>query len=334
MNSAKSGNYGGVRAGVLGRAFAGLAAAFLMTLPLLVSAQGDDGWSPTRPVTMVVPFSPGGGSDIFGRAMASGLEEIVPDLTMKVENRTGGSGAVGYSYLLAQQGDPHFLLPSETTGVALPLSTDVQFHWTDFTPIAQVAEDAVMLVVRDDAPYEAPTDFVDAAKEESLAVGVASATGVDSVNVELLESDQGIELQTIVFNSGGEIVVALLAGDIDAGMLNPGEVLGQIEAGDLRAVTVFAENRYQDGLLSDVPTSLESGIDVSFTQYRGPFAAGNITDEQRAFWEDAFREYVESDQYRKYVSDNMLIATQRFGQEFEDYLERYEETLEGMTASE
>ncbi|MGH3329574.1 MAG: tripartite tricarboxylate transporter substrate binding protein, partial [Streptomycetales bacterium] len=61
---------------------------------------------------MVVPFSPGGGSDIFGRAMAKGIEEVRPGVNVTVENRPSGNGAVGYSYVFAREGDGHYLVPS------------------------------------------------------------------------------------------------------------------------------------------------------------------------------------------------------------------------------
>lgn len=312
------------------RNFTWQAACLLASVSLLTtigSAQEEPGWAPERNVTMVVPFSPGGGSDIFGRAMASGLEEVVPGLTVAVENRTGGSGAIGYSFLLNKRGDPHYLLPSETSAVSLPITTDVAFHWSDFTPIAQVAEDAVMMVVREESEFETIHDVIAAGKEEALLLGVAGANGVDSINGALLEQDQGIELQRVVFQSGGELIVALLAGDIDIAMLNPGEVMSYIESDDLRPILVFAENRYQGEPLADVPTSIEEGIDVAFSQYRGPFAAGDLTDEQRAFWEQAFRDYVESDQYQKYISDAFLIPTTRFGEDFEAFLTDYEADL-------
>jgi putative tricarboxylic transport membrane protein len=291
---------------------------------------GGSGWEPTRNVVMIVPFEPGGGSDILGRAIASGIEEVRPDVNVNVENRAGGSGAVGYSYLLEQQGEPHYLLASETAGVALPITTDTPFHWTDFTPIAQIAEDATLLVVNQDAPYRSLSDVIDAAGQERVIVGVAGATGLDTIVTSLMEEDQGVEFERVVFESGGEIVAALLAGDIDIAMLNPGEVIGQLEAGDMRALVAFADERYEGGQLSGIPTAKEEGVDVSFTQYRGAFGAGGIAPEERAFWEDALVEWTETESYNEYIESNYLISVVRTGQEFEDYLKEYESTLESV----
>jgi putative tricarboxylic transport membrane protein len=291
---------------------------------------GSSGWEPSRNVVMIVPFEAGGGSDILGRAIASGLEEVRPGVNVSVENRAGGSGAVGYSYLLEQEGNPHILLASETTGVALPLTTEVAWSWTDFTPIAQIGEDAILSVVDRDAPYESYPDVVEAAKKGRITVGVAGATSEDSIVASLVEQDQGVEFERVVFDSGGEIVAALLGGDIDTASLNPGEVIGQLEAGDLRALAVFAEERYEQPQLADVPTAKEQGVDVTFVQYRGTFAPGGISPEERKYWADAHVEWTNTESYEQYIDDNYLISVVRVGEEFADYLVEYEKTLRGV----
>jgi putative tricarboxylic transport membrane protein len=293
-------------------------------------AEEAGGWEPNRNVVMIVPFGAGGGSDILGRSMAAGIEKVAPGVNISVENRTGGSGAVGYSYLLEQEGNPHFLVATETAGVALPLTTEVAFHWSDFTPIAQIAEDATLGVVANDAPYQSLSDVVEAARQGQVTVGVAGATGLDTIVTSLIEQEQDVEFQRVVFESGSEIVTALLAGDIDFAMLNPSEVIGQFQAGEQRAVAVFADERYEGEELADIPTAKEQGVDVTFTQYRGAFAPGGITEEQRAFWEDALSRYTETEEYNQYIESNYLIPVLRTGEEFENFLQEYETTLESV----
>ena len=118
---------------------------------------GGAGWEPTQDVVMIVPFEAGGGSDILGRAMASGMEKV-REVNITVENRPSTTGAVGYSYLLEQQGDPHYLLASETTAVALPITTETPWTWEDFTPIGQTTrlEDPPLRVKVQDEPMADP----------------------------------------------------------------------------------------------------------------------------------------------------------------------------------
>lgn len=289
---------------------------------------GGSGWEPTQNVVMIVPFAPGGGSDILGRAMSAGMEQVEEGVNISVENRPAGSGAVGYSYLLEQTGDPHFLLASETTAIALPIATEASFQWSDFTQIAQIGEDATLVVTRDDAPYESLPDAIEAAKQERMNVGVTGATSLDAIVTALVERDQDVTFEQVVFESGAELVTALLGGDIAIAMLNPSEVIGQLESGDMRALAAVAEERYKGDLLADVPTAKEEGIDVSFTQYRGLFAAGDIQPEEKKYWEDTIVAWTETKDYDKFIEDNFLIPLLRRGQEFEDYLMEYEKQVE------
>jgi putative tricarboxylic transport membrane protein len=290
---------------------------------------GGAGWEPTQDVVMIVPFEAGGGSDILGRAMASGME-MVREVNITVENRPSTTGAVGYSYLLEQQGDPHYLLASETTAVALPITAETPWEWEDFTPIGQIAEDATMLLVPQDSEFASLQDVVDAAKQSRLTVGVAGTTGLDTIVFGLLEERAGVEFEYVVFESGGEIVNALLGGDIVMASLNPSEVIGQIEAGDLKGLVVFAEEPYEGGALADLPTAKQEGYDVAFTQYRGLFGPGGIQPEEEKYWADALVAWTETDNYDKYIRDNYLISLIRTGQEFESYLQEYEKTIRNV----
>jgi putative tricarboxylic transport membrane protein len=292
------------------------------------SGGGGSGWAPTQNVVMIVPFEAGGGSDILGRAMASGMEGVRKDINITVENRPSGSGAVGYAYLLEQQGDPHFLLASETTAVALPITTETPWTWEDFTPIAQIAEDATLMVVPQDSDFESLQDVLDVAEQQRLTVGVAGATGLDTIVFGLVERQEGVEFERVVFESGGEIVNAQLGGDIDLASLNPGEVIGQIESGDLKPLVAFAEERYEEEPLSSVPLAKEEGVDVSFTQFRGALAPGGIAPEEREYWADALVAWTETQDYKKYIADNYLMSKIRTGQEFESYLREQEQTLQ------
>lgn len=290
------------------------------------SESGGSEWEPQRPLEMIVPFSAGGGSDILARTMSSSIEEA-EEVSINVVNRPSGSGAAAYSSLLQNNGDPHYAMITETTGIALPITTDTPFHYSDFTPIVQIAEDTVILLVKDDSPYKSLPDMMDAAKQNRLSWGVTGTIGIDAIVTSLTEQNQGVKFNRVVFESGADATTALLADDIDGAIISPGEAVGQMEAGKVRALAVFADQRLEGELLASVPTAQEEGVNVSFPQFRGVFAAGEITDEERAFWTEAVMGWTETDSYKKYVRDNFLVSVTRKGQEFEDYLKEYENTM-------
>jgi len=289
-------------------------------------------WRPDGDVTMVVPFSPGGGSDRAGRALAAAIEVSVPDINVKVENREGGSGAVGYSYFLGQKGKARTLLATETALLALPVSGNVQFTHKDFTPIMKVAEDFALLVVPAASPRQSCPDVVEAARTGRVVAGVSGSAGVDNIVLSLTEQHDRVRFDRVVFESGGELIAALRGQQIDIATLNPGEVIGQLESGDLRALCAFAEKRYEYGALQRIPTATEQGIPVSFAQFRGVLAPGGITEAQRRYWIDTMTRALQTEEYRRYIQESYLQPITAPGAEFADYLERNRVLLEKALA--
>jgi putative tricarboxylic transport membrane protein len=291
------------------------------------SAKAEDGsWKPSS-VTMIVAASPGGGSDLMGRTVASGIEGVASGVNVTVENRPGGSTAVGYSHLLNQEGKPEFLAAAETTLSALPLATKTPYRWDDFTPIAQIAEDALMVAVKADSPYKTLADL--AASDEKLAAGIVAAVGPDSVCLDLLSKAQGASYEPVVFESAGESNTALLAGNIDFLINNPAESKAYVESGDMRFLASFTEERFETPALAEVPTATEQGVDVVFGQWRGVMAPGGIDDAAVKYWQDTMLAWTETDSYTEYIAENDLIPLVKTGDEFSGFLTDYEETLAG-----
>lgn len=312
---------------------AGIAAVSIAALAGCSSAAGQEsdaagGFEPND-VRMVVPFAAGGGSDVSGRAIASALEEAT-GATITVENREGGSGAVGYSHFLAQEGNADYLLASETALLALPLTTDVDFDHTSFTPIMKLGDDYTLMVVPADSEFETCTDVVDAAKSDGVVAAVSGAVSLDEVVFTLIEQDQDVQFDRVPFEGGSEVIAGLLGGQVEVGSLNPSEVLGQLESGDLRALCALSDERYEYEELGDIPTAIEQGIDVSFAQFRGFIAPGGISDEAREFWIDAAKQFAESEAYTAYIEENLMQANALYGDDFVDYLEQNSADLEAV----
>ena len=275
---------------------------------------------------MIVPFAPGGGSDQSGRALADGLERATGG-TISVENIQGGSGAIGYSEFLGMHGDGSKLLATETAMMALALTQDVRFSYKDFTPIFKAGDDFAILVTRPDSGYETGMDLVDAARGASILVGVSGATSLDEILFSLIEGDQQVEFDRVPYESGGEVLAALLGGHIEAGLLNPSEVLGQLQSGDLKALCALAYERYEAAELADIPTGLEQGLNVAFAQFRAVIAAGGIDDEVKQRWVEAAKDYAQTDEYRAYLADNFLVEAPLYDAELGEYFVQYSDEL-------
>jgi putative tricarboxylic transport membrane protein len=261
---------------------------------------------PVGPVTMVVPFAAGGGSDIAGRAVADGLVSVTPGLNISVDNREGGQGAVGYSYLLGKTGSPQYLLATETSLLSLPASVEVAFSHRSFTPIFKVGEDFTLLVARPDSPISSCADAVE--------------QGPDALVFSQIRATTGADLDTVPYEGGGESMAAVLGGQVELASLNPSEVIGQLRAGELKALCVFADQRYTYPELAGIPTSVEQGVNVVFAQFRGVIAPGELNPRAREFWVQAARRFAGSPAYREYVASEFLQARPAFGEEFGAYL--------------
>jgi putative tricarboxylic transport membrane protein len=296
------------------------------------AAAGGGGFTPRGDVTMVIPFSAGGGSDLAGRSMAAAIEAAEPGINVNSVNRVGGSGAVGYSYFLGENGNPQTLLATETSLLALPADGGVEFTHQDFTPIMKVADDYTLMVVPADAPYGTCSDVAEAGKRGRIVAGISGRGGVDDIVFNLTQDATGTTLDRVVFESGGELIAALLGKQIDVASLNPGEVLGQLESGHLKALCAYSEKRYQAAALAGIPTAAEQGIDVSFAQFRGVLAPGGISAEERQYWIDVMTRAVETQEYKDYIEQGSLQPNIAAGDAFVTFLEENNELLKQALA--
>ncbi len=288
-------------------------------------------FKPRGNITMVVPFSPGGGSDIAGRATATGLADA-SGLNITVQNIEGGSGAIGYSNFLSNAGKDNVLLASETALLALPLTQKVEFNYKSFTPIMKLGDDYTLIAVKPDSPYKTCSDLMNAAKTKPIKVAISGKTSLDNVVFTLMAKQTGANLTKVPFESGAETITALLGGNVEAISNNPGEIAGQLKAGTMKALCAASPQRYTNEELKDIPTAKEQGIDVAFAQYRGFIAPGGISAEAKAYWIEAAKKFAESDAYKKYIDSNTMQSNVLYGDDFTAYLDENNEALTKVLA--
>lgn len=290
-------------------------------------------WKPKGDVRMIIPFGAGGGSDLAGRATAAGLEEASPGLNVNPENREGGAGAVGYGFFMSKQGDPQTLLATENALVTMPKTSKVPWTYKSFTPIAKIAEDGSIVVVKADSPLKSCKDVVDAAKKRRVMLGLAGAVGgTDDVAFRLIEQKTGTKFARLPTESGSEVATALLGDEAEVGALNPGEVLGQLRSGKLRGICTTAAKRYAYPELKDIETAKEQGIDIEYSQFRGILAPSGLSAAEKAYWVDTAKKAVESKAFKKYAQQNYLQVdgVQAFGDDFTNELAEWETRLGGV----
>jgi putative tricarboxylic transport membrane protein len=279
---------------------------------------------PEKPVTLIVPYGAGGGSDIFARTMAAGFEKdkLLPK-PLIVENKPGGSGGIGFAYVASKKKDPYFMVSAVTSFLTTPLMGRSPVNYRNFTPLANLVFDEYMLMVKADSKYKTIQDLVADAKAnpKKLTIGGSAVGGADSICTVLLEKATGIRLNYIVFNSGGEVNGALLGGHIDSMVANPGEALDLYKAGKVRILGVYAERRLAGA--PDVPTMKEQGIDAIYVQNRGFCAPADIPADARQVLEEALLKYTKTETFKNYVKENLLTVALMDGAAFGKFLDEW-----------
>jgi putative tricarboxylic transport membrane protein len=290
---------------------------------------------PEKPIQVIVHAAAGGGSDIFARTMAAAndKEKFFPQPVV-VENKPGGSGAIAFAYVAGKKGDPYFLLTAVTSFLTTPIIRKAPYGLKDFTPIANFAFDEYMLMVRAESKFKTVKDVIEAAKAspKKVTVGGTQLGSSDSVCAYLIEKAAGVQLNYVVFNSGGEVNAALLGGHIDLAVSNPGEALELAKAKKIRNLGLFSDKRLSGA--PDVPTMREQGLDALYVQNRGLVAPGGIPADARKVLEAGLHKYTQGPTFKKYVEDNMLSTAWMDGPTFGGWLEkehgRYQTILKDM----
>lgn len=240
-----------------------LAAAFLLAVPLSAAAQPAPSapW-PTRPVTMVVPFTAGTTSDVVGRALGEHLSRALGQ-SFVIENRAGAGGNLGAGAVARAAPDGYTLLLA-TTG---PAATNKFMYESmnfdperDFVPIVLVGKAPIIVVARPDLPARTLKEALAAAvAPEALAVGFPGNGALGHITGILLQRRAGVRFREVQYRGSAQIITDLLGGHIDLGMDSIAGYVPNVQEGKLRALAIASTARWPQ--LPDVPTVSEAGLE-------------------------------------------------------------------------
>lgn len=314
----------------LARRFAALIAALVVgSLLSLGSAQYD----PTQTLNWTIAFGPGGGNDIMSRTIIEILEkyDLYPG-DIVATNREGGSGAVGWGYLYNQRGSGHDISTTSGSFITTPLQADTPWSPSDFVPIALLATDDLILLVNGDSEYDTFDEWLAAARENRFAIGGIGAVNVDFIVPQVLSTRAGFDFDYVSFNAAGELNSALLSGALDAIVSNPGEVLGLIESGDMKALAYSGAST--PAALGDLPTFGDAGYELGISMPRGLILAPDAPPEAQAWWIDTMKEVVATPEWEAYIDNNILTENVKYGEAFFDFLLNVQDTFETILREE
>jgi putative tricarboxylic transport membrane protein len=266
-------------------------------------------YTPSKPIELVVHSAPGGGSDVFARAVVEMVEkEKLLTQPIRVVNKTAGAGLEAMAHLVEKKGDDHTIAVFTNTWVATPLtSKEAKYSVKDLTPVVRLVLEPTIAVVKADSPYRNMNDFVEAAKKNpgGLKQAGGSATAIESLTGLLIQSATGAKWEFISTPAVKDRIANLLAGNVQIIIPQPQDVNEHIVAGRLRPIAAFTEKRL--AVLPDVPTIKEQGINMPIiANARGVLAPPGVAKEVVAYWENFFSALVKTPSWKRYLEENQV----------------------------
>lgn len=312
-------------------------AALLGTAAILPASAAWADW-PERPITMIVPWGAGGGTDATGRIIASLLEEELGQ-PVNVVNRTGGGGLVGHQTIASAEPDGYTIgmLTTELSMLHHQGLTDMD--WTAFTPIALVNTDPAGLHVSADAPYEDAQALLDAIEASSSGEMMASGTGVAGIwhlAMAGLLQKAGLPADAVTWvpsEGAAPAMQELAAGGVDIVTSSIPEARSMIDAGEVKSLAVMADER--NPVFPDVPTLEEAtGIDwTSASSWRGVGAPKGLPDDITGALEEAVKTVHDSQEFRDFMAQRGFGVVWADQAGFEEFLrekdEEFGQVMEG-----
>jgi tripartite-type tricarboxylate transporter receptor subunit TctC len=249
---------------------------------LLCAAAFGQGAYPSRSITMVVPFPPGGVADTVARPVAEAMSRELGQ-TVVVENRAGAGGGIGMAYVAKAPADGYTVLMALSSITVLPEADAVlgrapMYSLAQLRPIARFTADPTVLAVRADAPWKTVKEFVDDAKANpgKINYGSSGNYGTMHVPMEILAQNANIKLTHVPYTGAGPAVVALLGGQIQAVSSGPATVLQHVKAGKLRVLAHWGNAKLET--MPDVPSLKSAGYNAQYAQWSGLFVPAATPD--------------------------------------------------------
>ena len=281
---------------------------------------------PSKPVTMIVPFPPGGVADIVGRPLAAEMQKVLKQ-PIVVVNRTGAGGAVGMAAVAKGPADGYTILMGLSSVSVFPVADRINgktpsYELSELAPIALVTADPTVLVVRADSKYRTLADFVAAAKASPGKINYSSAGVYSTLHVamEIFADAAGIKLFHVPYQGGGPAVTALLGGQVEALASGPAAAIGQIKGGKMRALASWSTERLK--LLPDIPTFKELGYDAEFYIWSGVFAPAATPAAVQQRLRAAVKEAANSAEFRAAMEKVSTPVSYLDAPEFKQYWDR------------
>jgi len=288
----------------------------------------------------IAPANRGGGWDFTCRQIGQLLSDmaLVPG-AVKVTNMPGAGGGVAFEHVVRERGNDPNLLVAASTSTITQLA---QKQFPDMDPskvrwLAALGADFGVIAVAKDSPFQTLGDLVTALKEDPAAVNVGGGSaifGFDHLKLLQVAKAGGVsdltQIKYIPYQGGGEALLQVLSGHLQAVAGDVSEVVGYLESGEARALAVLWEERLP-GALAEIPTAAEQGINVVAPNWRGFYLPKDASDDAYAYWADAMRQVYESAQWKEIMARSGLLPFWKSGDELQAFIQQQLADIEALS---
>ena len=293
-------------------------------------------WKPQKAIELIAPSAPGGGTDLTARLIQRLWQDRrALEVPVAVVNKAGGSGALALAYLKSHAADPHFLQIVSAVLLTNHISGRSQFSHTEFTPIALLNSEYIVLAVKSDSPLKSASDLMAGLKQDPGAFSIAVGTSLGGVNhiaaaaVARAAGSDPKRLKAVVFKSSAESATAVLGGHVDVMASSASLALPHVKSGAMRVLAVSAPGRL-GGELVAVPTLKEHGIAIVVDNFRLMMGPGGMIPAQAAYWDHVMSRLAQDEEWRKDLENNQWENTYMNGRDTRKYLDEQYSQLKGV----
>jgi len=274
---------------------------------------------PTKPITVIVPYTAGGSTDIMVRAMEKTAMKYMGQ-PLVVTNIPGGGGNIGWNELAGANPDGYTLGAIGTGTILQTLHGQTRYHYaTALDPIVQVADFPIVVAVREDQPWQNIGELIEYAKEHpgKIKFGHSGVGLAVHVTGEMFAREAGISIAQVPFRGDSEGIAALLGGHVQL-LFGTAGIKEHIKNGKVRVLAVASERRSTIPELKDVPTLKEQGVNVTFSIWQGIAAPKMLPTDVKIRLAETFKKIVNDPDFKKLVEEMGMSVDYMGPQEFSE----------------
>jgi putative tricarboxylic transport membrane protein len=298
---------------------------FLLSIAFVTFSEGAS--YPSRPLELIAPAGAGGGWDTLARTINRSLEvEKLYPQPISVVNKVGGGGAVGLAYIFQKKGDDYELIVYSPPLIINTINKTFTQDYKELVPLAKLITDYQIFTVKADSPYKTFNDLLADLKKNPSApkfAGASSPGSMDHLAMCKVAHAAGInpkDLVYVAFNNAGEAITALLGGNVAFISTGIGEMVPQLQAGTVRALAVTSATR-RGGLMKDIPTVKELGINTTYEVWRGIFGAPGMSKDAQAWWAKTLKTMAGTKTWKESLEKLQWVDAYADAKEFANFLE-------------